>query len=308
MTYIIAGIDPGATVGIAVIDLSGKRIALRSTSGGMADAVRIIESFGTPSLIACDVTPPPEAAQKIASYFSCRLFFPKQNVREEEKRAIAKGAGTENNHERDAYSACILAYRQHANKLRQIDALTDLAHEDGEKIKHLLLRGYRIKDAFASLERGEPALEEGRQPVQKPSAIPREHVLSMEELRLRVSSLARENANLKLMLERLEEEKGQLSSRLSLLQNDMRRSIFQDSELRRLKYQLQQSLDRFSWKKRAKKGAVQQPQKKSAHAGQGASQKPQAAVQKKSEDTLNKMAEPGIDIEKLVAEYRKGRK
>lgn len=300
MRHIIAGIDPGATVGIAILDLSGKRIALRSTAGGMSDAVRIIESFGTPSLVACDVTPPPEAAQKIASYFSCRLFFPKQNVREEEKREIARGAGTQNNHERDAYSACILAYRSHANKLRQIDALQELAQEDKERIKHLLLRGYRLKDAFASLTVEER--QTGQAEHAPPKAPVHEHVLSVEELRLRVSSLARENANLKLLVERLEDEKQQLSSRLARLQNEMRRSIFQDSELRRLKYQLQQSLDRFRPKK---KGAQQQGQKQPAeqkHAPQKNSAHPPG------KDTLNNLAESSIDIEKLVAEYRKGRK
>ena len=296
--YIIAGIDPGATVGIAIIDLQGKRIALRSTAGGMADAVRIIESFGTPSLIATDVIPSPEAAQKIASYFSCRLFYPKQNVREEEKREIARGAGTENNHERDAYAACVLAYRSHANKLRQIDALADLAQEDKERIKHLLLRGYRLKDAFASLEKEEPAPEEEHLETKKTPSAP--HALSIEELRLRVSSLARENANLKLMLERLEDEKAQLSSRLSRLQNEMRRSIFQDSELRRLKYQLQQSLDRF----RPRKRGAGTEQKKGVH--QMAAKK--ESGQSSNKDTLNNLDEGSIDIEKLVAEYRKGRK
>jgi len=290
VTYIIAGIDPGATVGIAILNLSGKRIALKSTSGGMADAVRIIESFGTPSLIATDVTPPPDAAQKVASYFSCRLFYPRQNVREEEKRAIARGSPIQNNHERDAYSACVLAYRQHANKLRQIDALQDLQQEDREKIKHLLLRGYRIKDAFAAIR--EPS---GEETAEEKKTAPTAHVLSPEELRLRVSSLARENANLRLIVERLEEEKNQLSSRLALLQNDMRRSILQDSELRRLKYQLQQSLDRFTYKK--KSGQQKQHPAPKKHEDKSP-----------DKDDLNKLIESKLDIEKLVAEYRKGRK
>ena len=297
--YIIAGIDPGATVGIAILDLSGKRIALRSTSGGMADAVRIIESFGTPSLIATDVTPPPETVQKIASYFSCRLFYPRQNVREEEKRAIARGSPVQNNHERDAYSACVLAYRSHANKLRQIDALQDLQQDDREKIKHLLLRGYHLKDAFAAIETEEDAAM-GKEVVPKAHTAPTAHVLSSDELRSRVSSLARENANLRLLIEKLHSEKEQLSSRLELLQNDMRRSILQDSELRRLKYQLQQSLDRFTYHKKERKAVAQQ------HHPQPAAKK---HVEKSPDkDALNKLIEPKLDIEKLVAEYRKGRK
>jgi uncharacterized protein len=117
-THIIAGIDPGSTVGIAILDLSGRKIATASTFGGMSEAARIIEKHGTPSIIACDVSPAPEMALRLASFFSCRLFAPGRDIREEEKRQIAHGAATSNNHERDAYAAAVLAYRSHANKLR----------------------------------------------------------------------------------------------------------------------------------------------------------------------------------------------
>ncbi|MCX6772572.1 MAG: DUF460 domain-containing protein, partial [Candidatus Micrarchaeota archaeon] len=303
-------------------------IATQSANKGIGEAVAIIEKYGTPSMIACDKMPAPEMVQKAASYFSCRLFTPSRNIREEEKREIAHGANVSNNHERDAYSAGVLAYRQYANKLRQIDALADLQEEEKEKIKHMLLKGYRLVDAFASLGGHEPE-EQGERETK---TVSREHVLSVEDLRSRVSSIARENANLHLLIEKLEAEKRQLSSRLIMLQNDMRRSILQDSELRRLKYQLQQSLDHFTHKK--KKGPQQQQQKtgqpqtqkKGQQEQQGQQKKPQQVqqqqksqpvqqqtakkhdVKNEKEDTLNNMTESRIDIEKLVAEYRKGRK
>ena len=299
--YIIAGIDPGATVGIAILDLSGAKIASKSTDGGMPDAVRIVESFGTPSLIACDKVPAPETVQRIASYFSCKLYVPSHNIREEEKRQIAHGAAVANNHERDAYAAAVCGFRLYANKLRQIDALADLQHGEKEKIKHLLLRGYRITDAFASL--GESGAEEDTQMGKKPAlpsvnapptahVLHREHVLSAGELKERVSSLARENANLRLLIERIDEEKKQLSSRLSLLQNDMRRSLLQDSELRHLKHRLHQSLERMHFKR---KNRVNQ-------------EKPPVVLQKKAEmpeeDVLNDDAKK-IDLEKMVMDYRR---
>ena len=70
--HIIAGIDPGTTIGIAILDLSGRKIATLSASNGMGEAVSIIEKHGTPSLIACDKMPAPEMVHKVASYFSCR--------------------------------------------------------------------------------------------------------------------------------------------------------------------------------------------------------------------------------------------
>ena len=314
-TYIIAAIDPGATTGIAIISLSGRKIETASTNEGMADAVRIIERHGTPSLIACDVTPAPEAAQKIASYFSCRLFEPGRNIREEEKRQISKGAGVENNHERDAYAAAVLAYRQHANKLRQIESLPGISHEDKERVSHLMLKGYKLKDAFLELKEPEPArlLEKEED---KESARP----ISAGELRERASSLARENANLRLLLGRMENERQQLEGSLRLFENGVRQSLLRDSELRRLRFQLQQTLGRLTIKPKHSGDPHKQAQmQKNQQQGQGQSKQavrqPAGPLHQQKQqpspaqnDDLNRLGKPQIDLEKMVTEYRRGKK
>jgi predicted RNase H-like nuclease (RuvC/YqgF family) len=344
-SYIIAGIDPGATVGIAIVSLSGKKIATASTSGGMGDAARIIEKHGTPSLIACDVFPAPEMAVKLASYFSCRLYCPQKEIREEDKRRIAgeaRGAGAlgsekeiANNHERDAYTAAVYGYRVYANKLRQIDSLADLSHEEKEKLKHLLLKGYRMTDAFALLS--EPVAEVKEEVQTKTTQM---RTLSPEEMRDRLSSLARENANLHLAMERMENEKRQLASRLSLLENGVRQSFLRDSELRKLRFQLQKTAERIGngkkWKKHRQKAAtaaqkswqqkqesnppkppaqliakaqpqpVSQPAKTQAQFSQPVHAK-KIIAPSDADDDLNMFTETKLDLEKLVAEYRKGR-
>jgi len=293
--HIIVGIDPGATFGIAAIGLDGRKVAMRSTLGGFSDATRVIETIGTPSLVACDTNPAPEAALRLASYFSCRLYVPRQSVREEDKRAVARGAGTSNTHERDAYCAAVFAYRSHANKLRQIDALDGLAHDEQDRIKHLILRGVRVQDAFMMLR--EP---EGKEkPLHKPSIAGR--TASADELRSRLESLARENANLRISIERLEEEKAALMHRLRLMENGVRQTVLRDSEFRKLRFQLQNAMNRLSWK--GKKGTAhyqppakkEEPKRKEAQPIDGGEQ-------------INSLGEPEIDLERLVAEYRKGRR
>jgi predicted RNase H-like nuclease (RuvC/YqgF family) len=294
-SYIIAGIDPGATFGIAILSLSGKKLALHSTNEGMAEAVRIIERHGTPSLIACDVSPLPDAALRIASYFSCKAFAPAREIRELEKNSIAEGAGVRNNHERDSYAAAVLAYRSHANKLRQIDSLPEVSGDEKERIKHLILRGYRLKDAFLALK--EP--EEGKE---KPAEQKKEgqRAFSSEELRARASELARENANLRLMVMRLEGEKSQLGERLRLLENGVRQSLLRDSELRNLRFQLQKVSERLQHGKKLQPREKQHPRQ------------PQKEQRKNSQmppkDNLNKLGSPKVDIEKMVTDYRRGRK
>jgi predicted RNase H-like nuclease (RuvC/YqgF family) len=306
-SYFIAGIDPGATTGVAIVGLDGKRIATASTNGGMAEAVRIIERHGTPSLISCDVFPAPEAAQKIASYFSCRLYAPSRAIREEEKRQIASeatqargsgtvavaagvGTGISNNHERDAYAAAIFAHRAVANKMRQIDALAELQHEEKEKIKHLLLKGYRLTDAFAALK--EPQ-EEKREAAKAEKVEAR--ALSAPELRERLSFLARENSNLKMMLQRLENEKQALLHRLRLLENGVRERMFRDSEVRSLRFKLKQAMLQIGQMRRKGKKEKWKERNIPVHESKAPS------------DNLYKFEEK-IDLEGLVAEYRKGRK
>jgi predicted RNase H-like nuclease (RuvC/YqgF family) len=275
--------------------------------GGFSDAARIIETYGTPSLVACDTNPAPEAALRLASYFSCRLFVPRANIREEEKNAIARGAGLKDAHQRDAYCAAVYAYRSSANKLRQIDALEGLSDDEKERVKHLLLRGYKVQDAFLLLRENEEKKGEGT--GHKENA--RAKAATTDELRLRLEALARENANLRLALERQEEEKAALLHRLRLMENGVRESVMRDSEFRKLRFQLQNAMNRLSFKGKPKHTPPQQNK-------QG---KQQAKAEKKEEsremaggrdegmgEGINSLGEQGIDLERLVADYRKGRK
>lgn len=301
--HIIAGVDPGATIGIAILDLCGRKLASESSAGGISEAVKIIERHGTPSLICCDVAPAPEMAQRVASYFSCRLYAPQQNIREEDKRLVARGAGVSNNHERDAYAAAVYGFRAHANKLRQIDALSGLGQGEKEKIKHLLMRGYRITDAFAAM--GGPAQEE--ESAARGKTVPEPAAPSPAELKARISELARENANLRLLAERLENEKSQLEERAHRLENGVRETVLRDSELRKLRFRLQQSLSRLGFRRHdgetprqaQKEGRKALPANRpKGHAGDAA----QAL-----EDGVLNVEEEQLDLEKMVMDYRRGR-
>ncbi|MCX8197239.1 MAG: DUF460 domain-containing protein [Candidatus Micrarchaeota archaeon] len=285
--YIIVGVDPGATVGLAVLDLNGRQVAVRSLIGaGSREVVARIQQYGTPSLIACDVEPAPELAHKIASYFSCRLFLPNRTIREDEKRKATRSTRISNSHERDAYAAAILAFRAYANKLRQIDSLEDLKGEEKEKAKHLVLKGYKLQDALLEL-----AAQEETIALQQP-AMQKQQLPSVEQLKQRVLLLARQNANLKAMVERLESEKRELERRLKLLENGARQALLKDREIRRLRFNLERALRELNRTKR-------QGQQNEA----GGKEK----IQKnESNEILNVDAEK-IDLEAMVMEYRRNR-
>jgi len=310
---LIVGIDPGSTIGVALLDLKGRKSACISfEGGGISEAARVIERHGTPSLVACDVTPPPEMAVRLASYFSCILFVPNRQIREEEKREVASGAGMKNNHERDAYCAAVYAYRFSANKLRQIDSLMDVGEEDKDKLKHLILRGYKLQDAFLEIAAADgEATSEDSVPRAPEAKVP---APSLDALHGRVSSLARENANLRLMTERLEEEKRALAWRMRLLENGVRQRVLRDGEVRRLRFHLSRLID-FMDKRKKKKHGADTRHRQDTEGGKRefrtAQNQPQPARRDFSASggkgaDLNNLGEE-LDLEKLVAEYRKGR-
>lgn len=318
-SYLIAGVDPGATVGIALLDLKGRLVALQSyTNGGLAEAVKTIENYGTPSIIACDVFPPSEFALKLSSYFSCKLYSPPKEIREEAKRRSISEMKipVKNNHERDAYMAALNAYRQNANKLRQIDSLDGLKEEEKEKIKHLMMKGYRIKDAF--LEISEPAISQTSDLEQELKKESENHInyAKVEELRRRISFLARENAHLKMLISRLEAEKKDLEHKIRLFEKGVRQSFLKDSEMRKLRFQLNLTLkklkDKNTWKtkkneeKEISKNTENESSKEKNLEEKNPIEKKDSKTPNNKKDNLNNLSSQ-IDLEKLVAEYRKNK-
>jgi len=140
--YLIVGIDAGIKTGYVILNLEGELIAAGVEKEASHERiVKIISDFGTPSLVATDVRPPPKFVQKIAARFSSPLFVPQKSILVEEKKKIGKGIVDP--HIRDAYSAAVKAFRHYANRLRQVDKM-DEGKAKKEKLKHLLIRGHAL--------------------------------------------------------------------------------------------------------------------------------------------------------------------
>jgi predicted RNase H-like nuclease (RuvC/YqgF family) len=69
--YIIVGIDPGTTIGVAIIDLEGKTIEVFSSKNySCSDVIERIIARGNPLIVASDVTPTPSTVKRISRIFS----------------------------------------------------------------------------------------------------------------------------------------------------------------------------------------------------------------------------------------------
>ena len=103
MNEIIIGIDVGTTTAIAIFNLEGNLLFLNSKKEyKTSEIIRDIIKFGRPILICTDKNKIPKKVKKIASIFSCKIFYPSKNPSQIQKYRLTKNFEYKNYHERDA--------------------------------------------------------------------------------------------------------------------------------------------------------------------------------------------------------------
>jgi len=244
--YTIVGIDPGTTLGLAMLDLDGKPIEVFSSKNySISDAIRRIISYGTPLIVASDVTPTPSMVKKISKVFSSHIHELSESLSTEEKIALTKGEGYEyrNVHERDALAACLYAFKRYKKKFAQVRKKTP-PDVDVEEVKALVIKGVSISAAIKSLVHS-GSEEVGEHDVCGERCDEDENRVNStnsEILRLRGAIKAREreieamkeyNAALRSELEAKEHEIQGLRTRMETIRSMSRRQLEETEEIRR---------------------------------------------------------------------------
>ncbi|MDD2754062.1 MAG: DUF460 domain-containing protein [Methanothrix sp.] len=147
--YIIVGLDPGTTTGIAALNLSGELVDLTSSRGlSSSDVIEWIAVRGRSLLVATDVFPTPGGVEKVKRAFNAVLYSPGGDISAEEKIALGKEFGYRNDHERDALAAAVSAFKKYKNKFLLVEKKSPL-DVDPDEVKALVVRGYSIENAIA---------------------------------------------------------------------------------------------------------------------------------------------------------------
>jgi len=142
---IICGIDPGATVGLAFLDLDGKVLDIGSGKNlSVNDIIWEIGQRGDLLILASDRYPLPRTVKKISAAFQCKVYYPEEPLSKREKEELTRGYRNLNNHERDALAAALKAYNFFSHKLRQIKKQEGLAFEKNIKNRLRIRKGKRI--------------------------------------------------------------------------------------------------------------------------------------------------------------------
>jgi predicted RNase H-like nuclease (RuvC/YqgF family) len=149
--YVIVGIDPGTTVGLAAVDLEGRQVGLTHLRNAeQRQVIDFITGCGRPLVIASDVASAPDSVSKIAAGFNAVLYSPPVDLLVKEKERLVTGLSPGNDHERDALAAALDAFHSMEGKIRKA---RKLAREAEEEIVAASIIGQRISEKIAELSK-----------------------------------------------------------------------------------------------------------------------------------------------------------
>ncbi len=230
MKYVIVGVDPGSTVGIAILDLDGNILGVRSRKGwSFSEVVGYIRSFGTPVLVATDKASPPEYVNKIKASFNAVIYAPREDMSIERKTNLTKGYKILNDHERDALSAALEAYNSYKSKLLNIEKRIP-AGFDSDLVKAKIIKGIPLKTILD----GEKEIE--IKEVKKPEDhIDREELLKKEKI---INELFEENRMLRESINQLKDEIEKLRGKIVSISTEEHERVRKDNYVRNLEIEI----------------------------------------------------------------------
>ncbi len=162
--YLIVGVDPGMTTGVAAITLDGELVMLFSAKElGRRQVARMLSEVGTPVVVTTDASPPPEYIKKLAAMLNAALVVPPRPLTVEEKRrlvseyvsSLARQLKVRDSHQRDALAAALNAYlrlrpklAEAREKVRRLGLSIPL-----KEVQALVAKGFAIWDAIRQVSR-----------------------------------------------------------------------------------------------------------------------------------------------------------
>jgi len=240
---IMVGIDPGMSIGIAVMDLYGRILGLETMRrASRSEVIETLAQYGRPVLITTDVSPPPKNVVKIAQAFGARLMALSEHMKIEDKIRIVRefeerqGISVSTSHERDALAPLIKVYQRMKvlfekaeGHLREMEGGVGLV--DRTRLYELLTRGASIVEAIEGARIWEREEAEQEEHVESLKAKQREIIELRRVLRFKVEkirSLEEELDYYRGRVEELEREVTRLMEELDRIKRRKKRELERD--------------------------------------------------------------------------------
>lgn len=159
---LIVGVDPGTTLGYAIIDFYGNIVKLHSEKNlDMSSLITKLINLGKPLIVAGDKEHNPEFVDKLAVKIGARVIGPPYDLKVNEKRDMVRAFKTSNQHEIDALASAFFALKKISNLLKKINIFVEHYKKEGirqQLIEFVIGKGLNIREATEIIE--EPEHEE----------------------------------------------------------------------------------------------------------------------------------------------------
>ena len=167
---LIAGVDPGTTVGYAFLDINGDVVAVGSGKELDLDSlVKKAREHGKPFVVGSDKAKTPSFVSSFATQFRAKVFAPPQDIKVDEKKDFVKSipdAKWKNSHEFDTLASATFALSQVRGLIDRIRKAVREREITGDHDHHLsrvaelvIKHGMAIKAAIALIEEKEPEIK-----------------------------------------------------------------------------------------------------------------------------------------------------
>ena len=156
---LIVGLDPGTTIGYAVLDIEGKLLHVDSSK--QLDLSRLISEvikFGKILLVGTDKHKVPRLVEEFAAKLGAKVVSPEEDMKVDEKREMTNGFEFYDGHQSDALAAALFAHKATKPLLDKIDffAKENEKHSIKNRIKEIVVTKHiSIKNAVAIIEKKE---------------------------------------------------------------------------------------------------------------------------------------------------------
>lgn len=161
MKRLIVGVDPGVTVGLAALSLSGTPVLVDSRRNwGFSALIKTIADIGQPTIISSDVQRASDLLEKLSVKLNAVLFTPLISMTADDKHQSARAYAefydfkVKNTHEIDALAAALKAYQHYEKKFKQAEARVkrQKLKAPADDVKDLIVRGHTLKRAVQVLQ------------------------------------------------------------------------------------------------------------------------------------------------------------
>jgi predicted RNase H-like nuclease (RuvC/YqgF family) len=225
--YIIVGIDPGTTTATAALDLDGNLLHLQSSRQmSLSDVTESLYKVGKPLIIASDVHEMPFSVEKIRRAFKAVSYTPRQDVSVETKLELTSPFTYGNDHERDALSAALDAFRSYKNKFQSILKRVPPGY-DLDEVRAGIVRGQSLEQVIGEMK-GKAPPEKEETPEKEPERKEDERVRVLEgtvkRLRILVQELSED-------IRKKDHDLTRLQSRLKKIRSNQDLLLRKDTEI-----------------------------------------------------------------------------